>query len=158
MAKPGPRPTPTAVLNLRGSLRGQYGRKDDPVVVVDKPSCPTWLNPPAKKIYRRTAKLLYDMGVIGRVDQAIIAMYADSFNRYLQIKDEITGNFVKTTNGNVVTHPGIPLRNQYFDQAMRCMKELGLTPSARVGLAPTGAKQGKSSGVSRFFKGKLTSA
>jgi len=155
MGKRGPKPTPTKTLERRGSSL-VYQRKGEVVTKAERPRCPDWLKDPiAKKIWKKKVHELFDLGLMSKLDVEMLAMYCDAFAEYIKIRHEIQGNIIKTTNGNYIQHPAIAVRNKLFTLVMKAAAELGLSPSARVGLEPSKVS-GNKKGEDRFFKPKLS--
>jgi phage terminase small subunit len=75
--KPGPRPTPTPILKLRGSWRGKD--RPDSEVEPNLPKMPRWLSPEQKQEWQHIVPELDDLGVLQRVDVTVLAMYCTDF-------------------------------------------------------------------------------
>ena len=97
------------------------------------PSCPSWLDPIAQKIWDETSKELEAMGVINKIDLPILALYCDGYSKYLKANIESRKEFSnqkdKIANYNY--------QRQSYTQVVVCAKELGITPSARSKLVVT---------------------
>ena len=75
MSKPGPRPTPTRILNLRGSWRAKRNPKE-PQPKVARLAAPAWLSDDAKKVFDDYAERLHASGVLTVADEGALARYA----------------------------------------------------------------------------------
>ena len=70
MATRGRKPTPTAIKELEGNPGKRKLNDKEPRPEKKAPSCPKWLEPEAKKEWRRLAKKMELMGVLTEVDMA----------------------------------------------------------------------------------------
>jgi len=89
--------------------------------IVPKP--PSWLNSNAKKIYRTTSVEIVKLGIAGRCDQNILAIFSAQLDR-LQT--------VSTLVNRELFHER--LQNDLTSSVLSLAKELGITPSARAKL------------------------
>jgi P27 family predicted phage terminase small subunit len=146
MPKPGPRPTPTRILQLRGSWRAKRNR-DEPQPRVEKPVAPPWLSEDAKKVFEHYAERLHAAGVLTVADEGVLARYADLTAQYQRCAEFIGKHGdVHVTRGRPGPNgeEGRPTGIQVFPQAklklalasvlLQLERELGLTPAARTGL------------------------
>ena len=74
------------------------------------------------------------MGVMTVADGTALATLAAAENRYWQAKEQVDklGTIVKTTNGNLIQNPYLPVMNKAWEQMMKLFQEFGLTPSSRT--------------------------
>ena len=147
MSKPGPRPTPTRVLQLRGSWRSKRNSKE-PQPKVARPAAPAWLNDDAKKVFDDYATRLHASGVLTAADELALARYADLCVQYRRAA-EFVGKHgdVYVTSGRPGPNgeQGRPTGFKTYPQAKRLLhlaqallqleREFGLTPAARAGLS-----------------------
>ena len=166
MGKRGPKPTPTHILNLRGSWRGKD--RPDSGIEPSLPEMPKWLSADAKKEWKNVMPDLDALGILQRVDVAIIAMYCTDYvefqaaydecekltTRFISVgremgKDENGKDIVKKT-GRVCKHPLFAFRDAAYARLIKSCGELGLSPASRTGLA---IKPKEKSGKAKFFKG-----
>lgn len=151
MSKPGPRPTPTPILKLRGSWRGKD--RPDADVEPNVPEMPKWLSIAAKKRWEQVVPELDALGVLQRVDDTILAMYCMDYVEWKDACDEIAKlktQFIKQPSGRVCNHPLLDIRDAADARLRKSCSELGMGPASRTGLA-INLKQ--KSGKSKFFKG-----
>lgn len=102
---PGPKPTPTAILKMRGSWRAKRAGEPQPDVAV--PQCRKDLGSAAKKIWKQTVESLIELGVIGKVDWAALERYAIQFVRWRQCEKFIAKHglsYEVTTREGESTH------------------------------------------------------
>ncbi len=165
MGKRGPKPTPTKVLEMRGSWRAS-ARSDEPQPEPGKPQCPSWMSAEQKRVYRRLARGLQDMGVLAKIDRDVLTRYTVTFVQWMDA-EKVLNDKGPTQNvyGKAVDEDGTPLvigttdrpevaRSLALGNMLNKLEaKLGLSPADRVGLKAVG-KTGKSKqGKSRFFAG-----
>ena len=97
------------------------------------PSCPKWLEPEAKKEWRRLAKKMELMGVLTEVDMAAFAGYCQAYARWKEAEEFITqhGTIVKTPSGYWQQVPQVSIAQTYNKIMTKLAEQFGLTPSAR---------------------------
>ena len=98
MATRGRKPTPTAIKELEGNPGKRPLNTKEPKPVKKAPSCPKWLEPEAKKEWRRLAKQMEQIGILTEVDMAAFAGYCQAYARWKEAEEFITqhGSIVKT--------------------------------------------------------------
>lgn len=141
MGKRGPRPTPTRILELRGSWRAKK-RPGEPKPA-GVPQCPDWLSAEGKSAFeivlRRTSQ------VATSADEEAIARYADLLVQYRKAADFIAKHgdvYVLRGKPGPNGEEGRPVGFKTYPQARRVLalaaallqleREFGLTPSART--------------------------
>ena len=163
---PGPVPTPTRVLEMRGSWRAK-GREAEPPALPTRPACPQWLRPEAKRAWKVLAKQLEAMGILGEQDRNALARYCQTYAKWraaeeflqesgdvfvMRGKPETKGRKLGPVIG-VKEYPQVQTAIRLGDQLLKLEREFGLTPSARAGLAaPKQADDAENRGKERFFK------
>lgn len=136
MGARGPAPTPTNILEKRGSWRSKRNPAEPKPPVV-RPRCPTWLHPMAKTAYRVLARQLEELNVITKLDRLALARYCQIFARWRIAEADIdkNGSVYVTVDkaGNKFEHLRVfvKIAAQLADQLGRLEREFGLTPSAR---------------------------
>ena len=85
------------------------------------PRAPSWLNEKAKKIYKETAKEIVSLGVAGRCDANVLAIYAMQLERLIVISQQTDREL-----------PAERLLNDLTTQTLSLTKELGISPSSRA--------------------------
>ncbi len=161
MGKRGPKPTPTAVLKLRGSTLVTKAREAREVKgPAGKPSCPKWLDAEAKAAWKHVVPLLVGMGVLTKIDGNALARYCRLWSRwrraeaFLEEKGEMYT--LRDDDGNVKCFqqwPQVAIANRLAQQLTRLEGEFGMTPSARARLqvAPRQVEPARND-KSRFFE------
>ena len=159
MGARGPQKTPTAILKMNGSWLADR-RENEPAPDPSKPARPPWLTPGARRVWNRVVPQLYAMGVIGKIDRDILAVYCTTYSKWRQAEDFLAGQArtvypVKDKNGQVVDfrqYPQVNLAMKLGADVLRLGREFGLTSSARASLAiEKPANPDENRGKKRFF-------
>ena len=133
MAGRGRPPKPTAVKELEGNPGKRPLNKNEPKPKQTAPKCPSWLEPDAKKEWRRLSKELESMGLLTDVDMAAFAGYCQAYARWKEAEEFITqhGTIVKTPSGYWQQVPQVSIAQTYLKIMNKFCEQFGLTPSAR---------------------------
>ena len=133
MATRGRKPTPTAIKELEGNPGKRPLNDAEPKPEKKAPPCPKWLEPEAKKEWRRLSKQLEKIGVLTEVDQAAFASYCQAYARWKEAEERITdrGLVIRTPSGYPQQVPYISIAQQYLRLMHQFAEQFGLTPAAR---------------------------
>lgn len=150
MGARGPAPTPTDVLQLRGSWRGN-ARPGEPKPTKGKPKCPKHFTKDQKAIWRRLTTLLETMNILTTVDGHQLERYCVYFCRWRACEEFIARNGISypiksddatyyvvrmpNTSTAVIGFAEHPqLRESHrLDAALKQIEsQFGLTPAART--------------------------
>lgn len=129
----GRKPKPTAIKILEGNPGKRKLNENEPKPLKKAPPCPKWLEPEAKKEWRRLAKALEAMGVLTEADMAAFAGYCQSYARWKEAEERITdrGLVIRTPSGYPQQVPYISIAQQYLKLMQQFAEQFGLTPAAR---------------------------
>ena len=132
MATRGRKPTPTAIKELEGNPGKRPLNGQEPQPRKKAPACPKWLEPEAKKEWRRLAKQMEAIGVLTEVDMAAFASYCQAYARWKEAEEFITqhGSIVKTPSGYWQQVPQVSIAQTYNKIMTKLAAEFGLTPSS----------------------------
>ena len=135
MGRRGPAPTPTKVKILRGETRPSRVNHREPIPSSDVPKMPADMDAEAKAVWRRVIGSMGQLGVIRAPDTEILRCYCEWVSRYAQAARlyAASGPLVKR-DGGLVKNPLHQVIRDGSDQIRLFARELGLSPSARVGL------------------------
>lgn len=145
----GPRPTPTALRMIQGSVRGDRANAAEPLPpVTDLPRPPVWLHAYAVECWNDLAPDLYSMGVLTDVDARMFTALCMAWARW-QIAEEDLAKMaendpvthallLKTKEGNAVQNPLVGVANVARRDFARMASEFGLSPAARVQITAKG--------------------
>ncbi len=134
MATRGRKPKPTALKVLEGNPGKRPLNKNEPQPEKKAPRCPSWLEPEAKKEWRRMAKTLENIGVLTQVDKAAFAGYCQAYARWKEAEEFLSkhGTIFKTTSGYIQQVPQVAIARNYLQIMKDFCSEFGLTPAART--------------------------
>lgn len=138
MGRRGPQPTPTGVLAMRGSWRAGK-RKAEPQPPPGLPDAPGWLGDDSRQVYADLAGVLTAAGTVTQPDGVVCGLLAEALalmEAAATIVDK-EGTTATGSTGQTTVHPAVKVWFDCWDRVLIACKELGLTPSSRVGL--TGA-------------------
>jgi P27 family predicted phage terminase small subunit len=98
------------------------------------PKCPKHLDKGAREEWKRMSKELEPLGLLTNLDKAVFANYCDAYSQWAQASRKIqeSGMLVRGTHNTPVVNPLFRIANAAKDQMMRCLTEMGMTPSSRA--------------------------
>ena len=133
MATRGRKPKPTGMKQLEGNPGKRKLNEHEPKPEKKAPACPKWLEPEAKKEWKRLARKLEQMGVLTEVDMAAFAGYCQSYARWKEAEEFITqyGTIVRTPSGYWSQVPQVSIAQTNLKIMSKLAEQFGLTPSAR---------------------------
>jgi P27 family predicted phage terminase small subunit len=138
----GPPPTPTKILEGRGSWRAKANPRE-PLPERGKPAKPRYLKGLAARTWSALVDQLDRIGVLTKIDQHALARYCELFEQYRQTQEFIQENgrqypvrrWDEGTNAWIIVDykifPEVSIFMQLSDKLLKLEKEFGLTPSAR---------------------------
>ena len=134
MAVRGRKPKPTALKILEGNPGKRPLNELEPKPEKQAPSCPSWLEPEAKKEWRRMAKTLESIGILTEIDKAAFAGYCQAYARWKEAEMFLTkhGTIFKTPSGYIQQVPQVSIAETYLRVMKDFTSEFGLTPAART--------------------------
>ena len=134
MAERGLKPTPTAILKLRGTYRADRRPDNEPTPEPGIPDPPDLLAGEALIEWDRTTCELNKIGILSHLDLAAVSAYCQAWVRWLAAEKNLakTGPVVKASSGYPILNPSLTISNKALQQVRRLACELGLTPSART--------------------------
>ncbi|HSW42473.1 MAG TPA: phage terminase small subunit P27 family [Patescibacteria group bacterium] len=135
MGRRGPAPTPTRVKRLRGETRPSRLNLREPMPAPDVPRMPPDMDADAKAVWRRVLRHMRQTGVIRAADADVLRCYCEAVSRYAAAARLYaqTGPLTRR-DGNLVKNPLHQVARDNADEVRQFARELGLSPSARVGL------------------------
>lgn len=134
MATRGRKPKPTALKVLEGNPGKRPLNKNEPQPEKKAPRCPSWLEPEAKKEWKRMAKTLETIGVLTQVDKAAFAGYCQAYARWKEAEEFLSkhGTIFKIPSGYIQQVPQVSIAQTYLKVMKDFCSEFGLTPAART--------------------------
>lgn len=148
MGRRGPKPTPTAILEARGSWRAKERRaagEVEPPLLTAAPRPPQGLDRRGRDMWKRLAPQLIALGVLAVTDLWALEHLCMSVDLYWQAHREIKrhGIMTLTPQGMLVENPAVRVRQKAETTFQRYCACFGLTPADRPKLTAAAA-QGES--------------
>lgn len=138
--KPGPAPTPSAVLKLRGSHRAKTGREFEPKPKYQRKfKAAKWMNEKTVKLFRNICDRLKPAGVMTAIDRDALVAYAYTWSMFEESAEWVSKHGqmqpIKDDNGVVVElrpWPQVKIVKDLLPILLRYQQEFGMTPSSRT--------------------------
>ena len=161
MGRRGPAPTPTPILQLRGSWRAN-ARKNEPSPARKAPAKPRGMSREASATWDYLVPKLVKMGVLAEVDRNALHRYCETWARwkragkFLRENGETYPLYETDKNGNerVKYHAPFPEVSIYrgtSDMLHRMEQQFGLSPSARASIEVPNGMDEESELEKKFF-------
>jgi P27 family predicted phage terminase small subunit len=169
--KPGPRRTPTKVLEMRGSWLARNRKKTDPGFGNDSVGSevlirmPSWLSDDAKAVWRLVVEHLKPLGILGKMDAMALGRYCTVFVEWRRAVSFVQQHGqtlnTKDAKGRIIIRllPQVRLMVALGEQLLRLEHEFGMTPAARASFGmelehetKKNHETGKALGKARFFQ------
>ena len=138
----GRKPKPTRIKMLSRNTGKRPLPKDELKPPPEVPRPPSILQGLARKEWRRIAPLLYDAGLLTKIDATMLAAYCQVYARWCEAELEIrrTGTVIKSSKGQPMVSPFLKVANVSLQQMTRMLAEFGMSPSSRsrvtIAIAP----------------------
>lgn len=135
MAKRGRKPKPTALKRLEGNPGKRPLNELEPMPQVGMLRCPNWLEPEAKKEWRRLAPVLIHAGILTSADAVPFAGYCQSYARWREAEAEVSKlGMVYRDGDRIRPNPYIAIARAAFAEVKSMAAEFGLTPANRTAI------------------------
>jgi P27 family predicted phage terminase small subunit len=135
MGQRGPAPTPSNILQMRGTYRADRhaGAETEAPKLTESPAPPDEFSPLAQRLWREKAKLLIELDLLTDADLASLEGYVLAHERAIEAERvvAIDGRTVPTSQG-IKRHPELVTAEKARADMRRYETEFGLTPSARL--------------------------
>jgi len=127
---------PTAIKLLNGNPGKRPLNRREPKPRIRKPKPPAHLSDTERAEWRRVLRILEPFGVVTEAEADILAMYVAGYAQWVECRRAIEqkGLIVLSEKGTAMRNPLLKVADDAQRTMLRCMSELGLTPSARVRL------------------------
>jgi P27 family predicted phage terminase small subunit len=136
MARPGPRPKPTALRLLHGDRRDRINLDEPkPPKPAKPPRAPSHLSDGAKAAWRELARKLHRVGVLTELDLLaleVLCVAVDDFRRASELSQAAL--IIEGSRHNLVRNPAGRVQRDAASIIARFAGEFGLTPSSRSGI------------------------
>ena len=142
--KAGPRPLPTELKLLRGTYRSERAAEHQPMPATRVPPCPAHILGEARREWKRTGKLLRDMGLISDLDRSAFAAYCQAWARWVEAEEKLREFGVVIVNkakGEMYPSPFWKVSEQAVSQMRMFLVEFGMTPASRTRVTAVPVKE-----------------
>lgn len=152
----GPKPKATVLKLITGNPghRPLNDQEAKPRIVIPEP--PDMLTEDALKEWNRVTVLLAEVGLIGKLDRAIIAGYCMAWSRWMECEKMLvtTGLIVKAPNGYPMYSPYLSASNKALDQVRQFSEQIGLSGSARSRIRANAPPDENEDPAEAFLRGR----
>jgi len=137
MAK-GRKSIPSKLVALRGGSKHTHrpARDDEPQPQEKLPNCPRHLDGEAQKEWRRTGKLLKELGLISELDRSVFAAHCAAWAQWVEATQKLAemGMVFRRPDGMPAINPWKRIADEASATLLKTGTLLGLSPSARASL------------------------
>lgn len=127
-----------------------------------RPRMPEHLSVEARREWRKVLPLLLERGSLTQADASAVALYCETFARWLTAKRDVEVNGIVVT-AITLDKRGEQVQNRKQNPALRIaqdserslrtyLRELGLTPAARERVVPTKPQEEKAKDIFDYLK------
>ncbi len=132
MGERGPIGQPDNLRFLRGNPGHRRGRKSVKAAPC-APTPPTWLSVEAKAEWRRVVPELDAMGVLARVDRAVLTLYCDAWARFVTVARLLERTeLVRRERGHEAKTPLWQIYRDASGLVAQLAKTIGASPDGRL--------------------------
>lgn len=158
MAVRGRKPKPTALKILEGNPGKRPLNENEPKPPKANLRCPSWLEPEAKKEWKRLSVSLEAMGVLTEADISAFAGYCQAYARWREAEEFISkhGSIFQTPSGYVQQVPQVSIAQSNLKIMQSFCSEFGLTPASRSRIIAASGDNaaGEDDPMARLLKGE----
>lgn len=103
---------------------------------------PTWLDREGKAEWRRVVPELNKLGILGKVDRAVLATYCDTWSKFTEARRLLKDGLVVTyrSDRGPTKNPAWQIYRDAATLLYSLAKDLGLAPAARLRMQLPGGK------------------
>lgn len=132
----GRKPIPAKLVALRGGRQLTHRPpRQDIEVETAMPTCPRSLGKIAREEWRRFCRELAKIGLVGKIDRSIIAIYCREYQTVVEM-DALIAKYgyirINSKTGDMKTNKAVDLRNKATDRMLKAIQELFGSPSSRA--------------------------
>lgn len=132
MGKRGPKTQPAALAKQKGTY--QPCRHGDDAVKPAELECPEGLGEVAARNWQTIAPMLGRLNITAETDQLSLQMLCEAIEDYIEARNVVLEQGITTvgSQGNIIMHPAVRVRESTFARVLKMCQEFGMTPSART--------------------------
>ena len=129
----GPPPKPTRLRLLQGNPGRRPLPKSEPQPETGIPTRPHWLLPEAKREWSRIVPELLRLGLLVKIDRAMISTWCQCWGMYVEAVRDIreNGTTFSTEKGYEGPRPSVGVMNKMIEKMIALSVRFGMTPSDR---------------------------
>lgn len=137
MGKRGPKTQPAAIAKRKGTY--QPCRHGEDNVKSAELACPTGLGEVAARNWHAIAPMLGRFNITAETDELALKLFCEAIEDYVAARDIVTEQGITTvgSQGNLIMHPAVRVRESAFSRVLKMAQEFGMTPSARTNVKAT---------------------
>ena len=130
-------PKPTKLKILQGNPGKRPLPRGEPRPTAGIPTRPGWLSPEAKREWNRVVGELAELGLLAKIDRALISAYCQCWAMYVDaIKDiAANGTMFVTDKGYVGQRPSVAIAARMLEKMNQLSAKFGFTPADRSKMA-----------------------
>lgn len=134
MGKRGPKPKPTHLKVVEGTYRKDRAPKNEAMPEPAVPDCPEWLDEEARTEWERICAELARLGLVSNMDRGGLALVCQAWSDFRAATElvQASGTLATTSNGNIIQHPAVGMKNKAAQLYLKACSEFGMTPAART--------------------------
>lgn len=127
-------PKPTALKVLQGNPGRRPLPEGEPRPEIGVPTRPGWLLPEAKREWSRIVPELARLGLLAKIDRALIAAYCQCWARYVEAQKDIdeNGYYFTTDKGYEGPRPAVQMATKMLEKMSALSAKFGFSPSDRA--------------------------
>jgi len=133
----GRKPLPSKLKQLKGTARVDRDNPDEPKPKAAIPSCPPFLNEPAKAEWERITPILLENGLLTGLDRAALSGYCTAWGVWVDAETELEkqGLVIKIIDSQKQPqfrqNPYLKIADHAMAKIRQFAVEFGMTPSSR---------------------------
>jgi len=129
----GPPPKPTRLKLLQGNPGRRPLSENEPQPEIGRPTRPHWLLPEAKREWSRIVPELLRLGLLAKIDRAMISMWCQCWGMYVEAVKDIRQNGMSYSkeDGYEGQRPSVAVMNHMIEKMTTLSAKFGMTPSDR---------------------------
>ena len=129
----GPTPKPTRLKLLQGNPGRRPLPKNEPQPKLGAPTRPEWLLPEAKREWSRIVPELLRLGLLAKIDRAMLSMWCQCWGMYVEAVRDIQKNGISYSkeDGYEGQRPSVSIMNKMIEKMTALSARFGMTPADR---------------------------
>lgn len=168
----GRKPLPTHLRLVTGNAGRRPLNENEPQPESALPSVPPHLSDVAKVEWGRVANELHDLGMLSRIDRALLAGYCQAYADWIEAEGKLAqfgkvimspkrvitkkgkngATTTESSGGYPIQSPYLAIRNKALEQMNKFAVEFGMSPSSRSRVsAPAGGHGKPKNKASRYL-------